>query len=208
MKSYSMYKKCPRCKERCFQHEKSCHECGLIFERLNYTSNKSAKKLILKGNYKDTIKTSDWPADAKKTTATLLCLFLGYTGAHNFYLGRFIKAGISLFGFVLAVVMVVLTDYIYGTTTWNILWLISIIPGTCVLLFWFSDLISIIFERYKIPVAIDENLYKLKNSVLNTENNKKIEKNNSLNIDEKNKNNKINKKFNIEKNKAKNKKNK
>ncbi len=104
--------------------------------------------------------------------------------------------------------MVVLTDYIYGTTTWNILWLISIIPGTCVLLFWFSDLISIIFERYKIPVAIDENLYKLKNSVLNTENNKKIEKNNSLNIDEKNKNNKINKKFNIEKNKAKNKKNK
>ena len=207
MKSYSMYKKCPRCKERCFQHEKSCHECGLIFERLNYTSNKSAKKLILKGNYKDTIKTSDWPADAKKTTATLLCLFLGYTGAHNFYLGRFIKAGISLFGFVLAVVMVILTDYIYGTTTWNILWLISIIPGTCVLLFWFSDLISIIFERYKIPVAIDENLYKLKNSVLNTENNKKIENNNSLNIDEKNKNNKINKKFNI-KNKAKNKKNK
>lgn len=201
MKSYSMYKKCPRCKERCFQHEKSCHECGLIFERLNYTSNKSAKKLILKGNYKDTIKTSDWPADAKKTTATLLCLFLGYTGAHNFYLGRFIKAGISLFGFVLAVVMVILTDYIYGTTTWNILWLISIIPGTCVLLFWFSDLISIIFEKYKIPVAIDENLYKLKNSVLNTENNKKIEKNNSLNIDEKN--NKINKKFNIEKNKAK-----
>lgn len=161
--------------------------------------------MILKGNYKDTIKTSDWPADAKKTTATLLCLFLGYTGAHNFYLGKFIKAGISLFGFVLAVVMVILTDYIYGTTTWNILWLISIIPGTCVLLFWFSDLISIIFERYKIPVAIDENLYKLKNSVLNTENNKKIKKNNSLNTDKKN--NKINKKFNI-KNKAKNKKNK
>lgn len=192
MRNLSPYKKCPRCKERCFQHEKSCHECGLVFERLNYTSNKSAKKLILKGNYKDTIKTADWPPDAKKSTALLLCLFLGYTGAHNFYLGRFIKAGVSLFGFVLAIVMVILTDYIYGSNLWYILRIIAIIPGTCVLIFWFSDLIAIIFERYKIPVAINEGLYSLKAVVLSDKNaepveNLKFDKNNKLKENKKDK---------------------
>ena len=164
-----MFKKCPRCKEKCFAHEKACHECGLIFDRLNYTSNKTAKKLILKGNRKDTIRTSDWPYDAKKSTALLLCGFLGFTGAHNFYLGRFFKGAVSLFGLILSVIMVVLNDQIYGTTTWNVLWLLVVIPGCCVLIFWISDFLTILFERYKIPVAIDENLMNLKNKVLGEE---------------------------------------
>ena len=110
MRKNSPFKKCPRCKEKCLAHAKTCHECGLIFERLNYTSNKTAKKLILKGKYKDTIKTADWPYDAKKSTALLLCGFLGFTGAHNFYLGRFLKGAIALFGIILSVIMVSLND--------------------------------------------------------------------------------------------------
>mgnify|MGYP005776289561 CR=1 FL=1 len=167
-----MYKKCPRCHEKCFAHEKACHECGLVFERLNYTSNKTAKKLILKGNRKDTIKTSDWPYDAKKSTALLLCGFLGFSGAHNFYLGRFVKGAVSLFGILLSVIMVILNDQIYGTTTWDVLRFIVLIPGCCVLIFWVSDFLSILFERYKIPVAIDENLINLKGKVFSEENKK------------------------------------
>lgn len=169
MKSGSPFRKCPRCKEKCFVHEKACHECGLIFDRLNYTSNKTAKKLLLKGKYKDTIKTNTWPYDAKKSTALWLCALLGYTGAHNFYLGRFVKGGVSLFGFVMSILMVVLTDYIYGTAVWNYLYLLVVIPGACVLMFWFSDLLSIIFEKYKIPVAIDENLLKIKENIIENE---------------------------------------
>ena len=183
MKNDSFLKKCPRCKSKCYKHEKKCSDCGLIFERLNYTSNKCAKKLLLKGKYKDTIKTYDWPVDVKKSTALFLCIFLGYTGAHNFYVGRFLKALISLTGFILSIIMVILTDYIYGSTLWNILWLFALIPGTCVLWFWFSDLIFILFEKYKIPVAIDDRLYNLKNTIIedhNKENN---------NLKEKNKNN-------------------
>lgn len=167
MRKNSPFKKCPRCKEKCLVHEKACHECGLIFERLNYTSNKSAKKLILKGKFKDTIKTADWPYDAKKSTAMWLSGLLGFTGAHNFYLGRFIKGSISLFGFVLSLVMVILNDQLYGTTTWSYLNWIVLIPGACVLLFWIIDFVAIFFERYKIPVAIDENLLKVKNNILN-----------------------------------------
>lgn len=179
MKRKSIFKKCPRCKEKCISSAKKCPECGLVFERLNYTSNKSAKKLILKGNFKDTIKTSDWPLDVKKSTALLLCGFLGFTGAHNFYVGRFFKAFVSFFGFALSLIMVILTDQIYGTLIWNYLYLAAIIPGTCVLLFWVSDFFSIVFEKYKIPVAIDENLVKLKGQIISDDSklNQKQEKN-------------------------------
>lgn len=167
MRKNSPFKKCPRCKEKCLVHEKACHECGLIFERLNYTSNKVAKKLILKGKYKDTIKTADWPYDAKKSTALWLSGLFGFCGAHNFYLGRFIKGAISLFGIVLSIIMVALNDVIYGTNVWTYLNWIVLIPGACSLIFWITDFISIFFEKYKIPVAVDEKLLYAKNNPLN-----------------------------------------
>lgn len=147
-------------------HAKSCHECGLIFERLNFTSNKTAKKLLLKGKRKDTIKTADWPYDAKKSVALLLCGFLGVTGAHNFYLGRFVKGLISFFGIVLSTIMVVLNDQIFGTQVWGYLNLLVLIPGTCSLVFWITDFFLIFLEKYKIPVAIDENLLEVKKNAI------------------------------------------
>lgn len=205
-----MYRKCPRCGEKCFSHEKSCHECGLIFERLNYTSNKTAKKLILKGNRRDTIRTNDWPYDAKKTTALLLCGFLGFTGAHNFYLGRFFKGAVSLFGLILSLVMVILTDTLYGTNVWTYLYLLVIIPGSCVLIFWVSDFFAIFFERYKIPVAIDENLLKLKETIIENKEKKLKKKDkkikNKTKNSEKNQENQLNNEIIIENNNTEEKK--
>lgn len=186
--SSSPFKKCPRCKEKCFVHEKACHECGLVFERLNYTSNKTAKKLIWKRRRRETIMTSDWPYDAKKSTALWLCGLLGFTGAHNFYLGRFWKAFVCLFGIVLSIIMVILNDtVIYGTSAYEILRWIVLIPGSCCLIFWISDFITIFFERYKISAAIDENLINLKSQVLDDKipknvSNEKIEENIKKNV--------------------------
>lgn len=133
------------------------------------------------------------------------------TGAHNFYLGRFLKGAVSLFGFILSLVMVILTDVIYGSTVWTYLYLLVVIPGSCVLIFWVSDFFSIFFERYKIPVAIDENLIKLKETIIENKseketknkkekrnkekNNKKREKLDKKSI--KNENNEINIENNI-----------
>ena len=184
MRKSSPFKKCPRCKEKCLAHAKSCHECGLIFERLNFTSNKTAKKLLLKGRYKETIKTSNWPYDAKKSVALLLCGFLGATGAHNFYLGRYVKAFISLFGIVLSTIMVVLNDYIFGTQIWGYLNLLVLIPGACSLFFWITDFFIIFFEKYKIPVAIDETLLEVKKNSID----KDIESVSNLKFNKNNKN--------------------
>ena len=79
--------------------------------------------------------------------------------------------------------MVILTDTLYGTNVWTYLYLLVIIPGSCVLIFWVSDFFAIFFERYKIPVAIDENLLKLKETIVENKE-KKLKKK-----DKKNKNN-------------------
>lgn len=174
-KTGSPFRRCPRCKEKCFVHEKSCHECGLIFERLNYVSNKSAKKNLLRFNKKDVIMTADWPYDAKKLTALLLSGFLGFSGAHNFYLGRFFKGLFVLVGLLLSLTGVLLTEFGYfDTTVFNVIRYLAIIPGSSVLIFWVSDFFSIFLERYKIPVSIDESLYEIKDNVILTEKDSKI----------------------------------
>lgn len=172
----SPFKKCPRCDTKCLIHEKKCHECGLIFERLQFSSNKTAKKNLLHGKRDEVVMIKEWPVDAKKTKALWLCGLLGFAGAHNFYLGRFWRACFVLLGLLLTLTFVLLSDFgLYGTTIYHIIRYLALIPGACVLIFWISDFLNILLENYKIPVSIDENLYKIKsNLIINDE---KIEKN-------------------------------
>lgn len=174
-------KKCPRCHEKYLVSQKKCNFCGLIFERLNYVSNKSARKEVIKFHKKNYIMTADWPFDASKKVALLLSIFLGFTGAHNFYLGRFYKGLTMLIGFVSAIVLLLLP---YQSLAYNIIWYLSFIPACSVLIFWILDSIWIFLERYKIPVSIDERLYQLKNQIIEN-NDKNFENTNLVKIDKK-----------------------
>lgn len=156
-------KRCPRCNEKVLVHQKKCPFCGLVFERLKYVSNKSARKEVIKLHRKNYLMVKEWPEDASKKKALLLCGFLGFAGAHNFYLGRYYKAMIVLFGLLSALALVFIE---YNSLAHKILYYISAIPSLCVLFFWVVDFIKIFLERYKIPVSIDKNLYKIKEEIL------------------------------------------
>ncbi|MDD4110652.1 MAG: hypothetical protein PHS54_03765 [Clostridia bacterium] len=163
----SPFKKCPRCQTKCLVHDKKCNECGLIFERLQYTSNRTAKKNLLNGKRDEVVMIKEWPQDANKVKALWLCGLLGFTGAHNFYLGRFWRASFVLIGLLLTMTFVILSDFgLYGTTIYYIIRYLALIPGACVLIFWVSDFLNILLEKYKIPVSIDENLYEIKSKII------------------------------------------
>lgn len=198
----SPFQKCPRCKTKCMLRSKKCHECGLVFERLNYTSNKTAKRNILKGRRSEVLMVTDFPYDAKKSTALILCGLLGFSGAHNFYLGRFWKASFVLLGLLLSLTTVLLTEYgLYDTTLYTVIRYFAILPGASVLIFWIWDFIGIFLERYKIPVSIDENFYDLKSKIIEND-----DKNEQISLkNEKKPTNKTNKKKNKTKNKTKHK---
>ena len=155
--------KCPRCNEKNLASQKKCGACGFVFERLNYCSNKSAKKEVIKFHKNNYFMCKEWPEDVSKKKALLLCGFLGMLGAHNFYLGRFFKAAFVLFGIICAALMVILP---YGSTSYNIISYIGTLPGALVLFFWVFDFINIFLERYRIPVSINKQLYDLKKGII------------------------------------------
>lgn len=151
-------KKCPRCGEKCLFASPKCPECGLVFSRLNFVTNKAGKKCVLKRQKDKLLYMTSWPSDVSRLKAILLCGFLGLFGAHNFYLGRYIKAIFSLIFVSITVVFASMTAY---PDFYYIFIQIFAIPGAFPLIFWVLDFINICIGKYKIPVSIPDKIEEL-----------------------------------------------
>lgn len=164
------YIKCPRCGEKAFKHEKVCDNCKLVFSRLEYATNKAAKRAIKQGRGKtDVIKSLTLPHDVSKWKLLLICAFGGVVGAHNIYVGRYIKGFFSLFFITLLVGMILLVESaVLAKWFSNFLFL----PGAYVGFFWLWDLLYIGLGKYRIPIAIEESLVVEKISPKQDEKNK------------------------------------
>ncbi len=145
-------KRCPRCDSKNGYSEYRCSSCGLIFSRVENGSNSIAKGLILSGKSDQTVKARMFPKDVSKKKFLLLCGFLGIWGAHNFYVGRYKKAIFQLLCGLVAVVCVVAGNAI---PFYDKLMSFISIPIGIDGVFWAWDFIDGVFNRYKIPVAVD-----------------------------------------------------
>jgi TM2 domain-containing membrane protein YozV len=148
---------CPKCYGKIDKEKNRCDYCGFNLNELNNASNKEAKK-ALKGIYKDdVIYTSKLPADVSKKKLLLYAIFLGMFGAHHFYVGKFWQ------GFCMALitcVTLILGTFLYvtGSITDNIIqyaFEFSTAFQGGVLIYWISNIIGIIFNKYKVPVYKD-----------------------------------------------------
>lgn len=152
MEKTKLTKKCPRCSEKTFINAKKCDNCGLVFSRLEYLSNKEAKRAMLKGERNRIIYTSEFPRDLQRWIAVLLCGILGLLGIHNLYVGRYIK---GIFSLVFTVLTAILILVLNGNVLANLYETILFIPGAMVFIFWFYDLFLLLMKKYKVPVALD-----------------------------------------------------
>ena len=205
----SLIMKCPRCGEENFKTQKKCSDCGLVFDRLNYVSNRAGKIAVVRREKENILRVTKWPKDAKKSKALLLCGFLGLVGAHNFYLGRYVKGFFSLIVTLVACVCIMLENVIDYASFYESFFFL---PTGIMFLMWWVDFILIASNKYKIPVALDyeyteknkkENIKKAKNNSKNSlekeinleknQKNSEINLNNEINNNEKlNENNVIN----------------
>ena len=205
----SLIMKCPRCGEENFKTQKKCSDCGLVFDRLNYVSNRARKIAVVRREKENILRVTKWPKDAKKSKALPLCGFLGLVGAHNFYLGRYVKGFFSLIVTLVACVCIMLENVIDYASFYESFFFL---PTGIMFLMWWVDFILIASNKYKIPVALDyeypeenkkENIKKAKNNSKNSlekeinleknQKNSEINLNNEINNNEKlNENNVIN----------------
>ncbi len=145
-------KRCPRCNQRALPSQPKCHQCGLIYSRVESATNAAAKKQFFKKD-KAILMVKKTPKDVNRIKLILLSAFLGPFGAHNFYIGRYYKAiymaifgGFSLFYILfqqhINILLIAVQNFLF-------------IPIAFIMIFWLLDFINIVFERYKIPVAIE-----------------------------------------------------
>lgn len=149
-------KTCPRCKSVCDINATKCPDCNLNFDKLEYASNKLAKRNFWAKKQDEIIKMPKYPKDVSKPKTILLCIFLGFFGAHNFYLGRYYKAFIQLIVGIIAFTLVAVasaTSALYNT-------LVNIAaPFVGVFaIWWLLDIVAVSFGYYQIPISIDTSL--------------------------------------------------
>lgn len=145
-------KRCPRCQTKNGMASYRCSECGLVFSRVENGSNQLAKSLILAGKKNYTVNAKMFPKDVSKKKFLLLSGFLGLFGAHNFYVGRYKKAVIQLI-FGIVIILCVAIGHLVPFYD-RFMSFASVPIGLDVFICAF-DFIDAIFNKYKIPVAVD-----------------------------------------------------
>lgn len=145
--------KCPRCGTKRLENDTRCYGCGLVFERLKYATNSSAKEKIKKGEGKDVVYVRSTPSDLKRYKLILLTIFTGLFGGHCFYVGRYKKAVTMLILGIVAIIASYLN--VTGKTPIQIKTLLVILTAV-VSFMWFFDIFDVCVFRFKIPVYINK----------------------------------------------------
>ena len=145
------HKKCPRCGNKCLMAQKECEECGLVFSRLQYTSNKAAKKKLRKFYTDFIIYTNQYPNDLTWWKVLLMTFFTGIFGGHYYYTGKYIKGGLMSASFVYLIFAVVFNAEWSQKSETYLLYLPIGIAGIA----WMVSLVYVAFKKYKVPVIVE-----------------------------------------------------
>lgn len=157
-------KKCPRCKGSMYIETPKCPHCGLVFEKIQNLSNVQAKNELREKKYKNVLYVCTMPKDISKKKFWLLFAFLGWFGAHNIYVGNFKKGYYGLITGLLAVfsfAVFELVTFLGGNGNAVLYYFTNPIFTFFVfaVLIWFSDLIGLMFRKYKYPASLTKEDY-------------------------------------------------
>ncbi|MGN1201065.1 MAG: hypothetical protein ACI4R8_02235 [Candidatus Caccovivens sp.] len=144
------YKKCPRCGNKCLARQEQCEECGLIFSRLEFASNKAAKKKILHFDKDFVIYTNQLPKDVSWWKLVLFTFLFGLMGGHYYYVGKYAKGGLMTAGFVYLVFCAFFSDQIYSFLDAGAYLPIGILGFS-----WIVSLIYVCCKKFKVPIIVE-----------------------------------------------------
>ena len=144
-----IFKRCPRCDNKCLQNATKCEECGLIFSRLEFATNTAAKNMIKKGDRSYILYTSALPKDVSQTKLLVYTLILGLVGAHYYYTGKYVKGAFMSLAMLYALFCVIFNAYLVDYLTF------LYIPIGIAVLSWIVSSIYVICKKFKVPVYIE-----------------------------------------------------
>lgn len=146
-----LYKKCPRCGNRVLSSQTKCEECGLLFSRLEFTSNKAAKKKLRKFDRDFIIYTTQFPKDVSRIKLILLSLFVGLFGGHYFYVGKYFKGVLMILGMIYTFLCTLFNNYLADAMETQFLF----VPIGIYAVGWIVSVVLILSGKFKVPVIVD-----------------------------------------------------
>ncbi len=150
-KKLKAYKKCPRCLNKCLRQQETCEECGLIFARLEYASNKAAKRKIRHFDKDFVIYTTQFPSDISWWKLLILSFLTGIVGGHHYYAGKYWKGGLMTAGFIYLIFCTVFNAQMVEALTSYYAYL----PIGLLGISWIASLIYVACKKYKVPVIVE-----------------------------------------------------
>ncbi len=146
-----LYKKCPRCGNRCLVNQTECEECGLLFSRLEFASNKMAKKKLIHFDYDYVIYTKDLPKDVTRWKLILLTIFTGIFGGHYYYVGKYIKGLLMTASFVYLLFCTIFNAQLAEfLETYYLYFPIGVSAFA-----WMLSLVFVVSNKFKVPITVD-----------------------------------------------------
>ncbi len=142
------YKKCPRCGNKCLINQERCEECDLLFSRLSYASNKSAKKKLIHFDSDYVIYTSDLPSDVNYWKLLAYTILLGIFGGHYYYTGKYIKGILNTLSFAYLIFCTIFNQFTSQTE-------LMFLPVGIYAFSYIVSLVYVLTKKFKVPVIID-----------------------------------------------------
>lgn len=148
--------RCPNCYGKVDKKTLICTKCGFKIKNLEKASNKKAKELKRKGDGDLVIETNMLPTDLSKKNLLLFCGFLGLFGGHYFYVGKFWRGIVNLIVSIYASVFGIFSILkLTGGKVFAYFEYFALLFFGFVFIFTVFDFFNIIFNKFKVPVYIE-----------------------------------------------------
>lgn len=148
-------KSCPRCKEKMPIEVVVCPSCQLNFNKFDSATNKEAKQAIREGEKDRVLMRNNRPKDVSFIKLLLITLFLGFAGAHYYYVGRYKMGAFFSIFFAVGIVNAIINTLLRVTPTgdlYQVFTLLVLIWGAVIAL-WIIDIAKVCLNKFKIPVS-------------------------------------------------------
>ena len=152
--------RCPICGAKLYQ-KTICPFCKVTADEIKAASNKKVKEYRKTGR-KDLIHfTNVLPQDVDKVKLWLYTIFLGLVGVNHFMVCRNIRAGYAVASTVSCLTVFFMKMFInFGSgfiaIAFQLIYEICFYCMVFNILFWFSDILSLILKGFKVPVVLPE----------------------------------------------------
>ena len=148
-------KHCPRCNQKMPIEIVICPGCKLNFQKFETATNAEAKEAIRQGEKERVLMRNSRPQDVSFVKLLLITIFLGFTGAHYYYVGRYKMGAFFSIFFAVGIVNAILTSLLKASPKgdlYQIFTLLVLVWGF-VLMLWIIDIAKVCLNKFKIPVS-------------------------------------------------------